>query len=372
MKRMKHLAAMTSVVSFAATWLSFAAAQTTQNTSATAVSVRVDVVNVLATVRDKKGALVTDLSRDDFTLTEDGQPQEIRYFSKESAQPLTLGLLVDTSLSQRSVLDQERSASLAFLDQIVRESIDKAFLIRFDSEVELLQDVTSSHHELEGAVALLRAPQPNESSGNSSDTTQDQEQTQGSHGSARRGTHGAGTLLYDAIYLASDELMKKLTGRKVLVVLSDGVDHGSKETLETAIETAQRSDTIVYSIFSKGENYYPSNHMGFGFPGGGMGGGMGRHGGGPRGYPQQESRPDGKKVLQQIAEQTGGRLFEVSKKLPVDQIYTDIEQELHSQYNLGYTPVEGTAAGYHKLQLTTKKKDLLVQAREGYYLNSAK
>jgi VWFA-related protein len=343
--------------------------------TAATLSVQVNVVNVFASVRDKKGNLVPDLTKDDFTLSEDGRPQNIGYFTKETNLPLTLGLLVDTSLSQRRVLDQERTASRAFLDQMVRENTDKAFIIHFDREVELLQDLTSSHQKLEDALNLLQTPNFSQSSdSNSPDAGSDQ--GRGGQG-AGRGFHGGGTLLYDAVYLASNELMKKQSGRKALIILSDGVDRGSKETLQYAMETAQRADTIVYSILFKDDEAYQSagGRGGFGFPGSGgpgMGGGMGRHGGGGRGYPQ-ETRPDGKKILQQISQPTGGRLFEVSKKLPVDQIYTQIEQELRTQYNLGYTPArfEGAAAGYHKIQLTTKKKDLVVQARDGYYSNPA-
>ena len=341
-------------------------ASTNKDEPAATVSVQVNVVNVFATVRDKKGNLVPELTKDDFTLTEDGRPQSIHYFARDTNLPLTLGLLVDTSLSQRRVLDQERSASRAFLDQMVRENTDKAFIIHFDREVELLQDLTSSHQKLEAALDNLQTPQFNQSSDNNPPDS-----------GAGRGFHGGGTLLYDAVYLASNELMRKQSGRKALIILSDGVDRGSKETLQYAMETAQRADTIVYSILFKNDEAY-SNHGGrggLGFPGiggPGMGGGMGRHGGG--GYPPRESRPDGKKVLEQISQPTGGRLFEVSKKLPVDQIYTQIEQELRTQYDLGYTPAraEGAAAGYHKIQLTTNKKDLVVQARDGYYSDGAK
>jgi len=347
-----------------------ASAANTKSDAATTVSVQVNVVNVLATVRDKKGKLVSDLGKDDFTLTEDGHAQSIKYFSKETNLPLTLGLLVDTSLSQRRVLDQERSASETFLDRMVREDTDKAFIIHFDREVELLQDITPSHQKLEAALALLATPQFGQSSGSPSGSPSDPDpgQSQGRGGNGRYGHSGGGTLLYDAVYLASNELMKKQPGRKALIILSDGVDHGSKETLEYAMETAQRADTIVYSIlFKDDEGYGSGGRGGFGFPGG-MGGGMGRHGGGGRGYPQ-ESHPDGKKVLEQISRETGGRMFEVSKKLPVDQIYAQIEEELRNQYNLGYTPAraEGNAAGYRKIQLATREKDLTVQTRDGYY-----
>jgi VWFA-related protein len=344
-------------------WLSPGArAEADDNDPASTVSVRVNVVNVLATVRDKKGNIVSDLTKDDFELTEDGRPQDIHYFAKDANLPLTLGLLVDTSLSQRRVLDQEREASHSFLVQMVREDRDKAFIIHFDREVELLQDLTSSHQKLEQALASLQTP--------SYSQPQNPQPTGGPYpgrgGQGGHRMHGGGTLLYDAVYLAADELMKKQTGRKALVILSDGVDQGSRETLEYAIETAQRADTIVYSILFKDDEAY-GNHGGFS---GGMGpwggGGMGRHGGR---YPQPETHPDGKKVLEQISKETGGRFFEVSKKQPVDDIYATIEQELRNQYNLGYTPARGQGAetGYHKIRLTTKKKDAVVQARDGYY-----
>jgi VWFA-related protein len=169
--------------------------------------------------------------------------------------------------------------------------------------------------------------------------------------------------LYDAVFLAADELMRKQEGRKAIILLTDGVDEGSKIRLDRAIEAAQRSNTLVYSILYADPEAYP--HQGYGQ----TGGGMGRHGGG--GYPprpQREEHPDGKKVLQRIAKETGGRFFEVSKKEPIDQIYDQIGEELRNQYNLGYAPDKAVAGpGYHKILVTTPSKDLIVQAREGYY-----
>jgi VWFA-related protein len=343
-----------------------------ENRPVTTMSVQVKVVNVLATVRDKHGKIVRDLNKDDFSLNEDGRPQTIRYFARESDLPLVLGLLIDTSMSQRRVLDQERSASHSFLDQMVREDKDKAFIIHFDREVELLEDVTSSHQKLEEALTSLRTPQFQRTS--ASDPS-DSGPAQGPGSGRRDRGFGGGTKLYDAIYLASDELMKKQQGRKALVILSDGVDRGSKETLEYAIETAQRSDTVVYSILFRDEEERNGDRGGFGGPRIGMGGpGMGgpRIGGGRRGgqrpYPQ-EQRTDGKKILERMSHETGGQMFEVSKKEPIDDIYRQIEEELRSQYSLGYTPDRGgsSADGYHKIHLATKKRDLAVQAREGYY-----
>jgi VWFA-related protein len=321
----------------------------------------VKVVNVLATVRDKHGQIVNNLTKDDFKLEEDGRPQTIRYFAKETDLPLTLGLLVDTSMSQRRVLEQERIASYAFLEHLMREDKDKAFVIHFDWEIELLQDLTSSRKKLNAALEKLDNPEFEQSGGG---------------GSPSSGGHhrGGGTTLYDAVFLASDELMQKQQGRKAVIILSDGVDTGSKVTLTRAIEAAQRANTLVYSILFSDKDAY-GNGGGFGGHMGGMGGGMGRPGGmgrgGPQRYPQQ-SHPDGKKVMEQISRETGGRFFEVSKKQSIDQIYASIEEELRNQYSLGYTPDKADAApGYHKIHLTTTQKDLVVQARDGYYSSGA-
>ena len=332
------------------------------------------VVTLPVTVRDKHNQIVKGLTKEDFTLTEDGHPQVIKYFNLDTNLPLTLGLLVDSSMSQRSVLDQEKTASKAFLDQMLTVDKDKAFVIHFDREVELLEDLTASRDKLKAAVDQIQVGSPqadNDSSGDS--------------GGGRRGMRGGGTQLYDAVYLASNELMKKQQGRKALIILTDGVDRGSKETLNTAIEAAQRADTEVYSIYFKGErggggggenrggNGYPGMGRHGGMGGGGYPGGGGGYPGGGGGYPrggggQSEPREDGKKILAQISGETGGRLFEVSKKETVDQIYATIEDELRSQYVLGYTPDKtNSGPGYHKVALTTNQKDVTVQTRAGYY-----
>ena len=317
------------------------------------ISIEVKVVNVLATVRNQHGDIMFNLDKSDFLLEEDGHEQAITYFARELDLPLTLGLLVDTSMSQRTVLGEERKASSSFLDHLLRPEKDKAFLIHFDHEVELLQDLTASRDKLEHALSLLTTPE-----WGGGGTSRGGGAGGGGPSRGGRGHGGGGTLLYDAVYLASNELMKKQAGRKALIILSDGVDHGSKETLSGAIESAQRADTLVYSILFVGEQSYPGGR-GYGGYHGGMGGG--------RRYPQ-EDRPDGKKVLKQLSAETGARLFEVSKKLPIDQIYAQIEQELRSQYSLGYTPVGPDAApGYHHLTLRTKQKDTTVQARAGFY-----
>ncbi|HYA98495.1 MAG TPA: VWA domain-containing protein, partial [Methylomirabilota bacterium] len=210
------------------------------------IAVEVKAVNVLATVRDRHGKIVSTLTKDDFTVQEDGRPQILNYFARGSDLPLRLGLLVDTSLSQRRVMDQERTASYSFLDQLLRQDKDLAFVIHFDREVELLQDFTASRPKLQAALQSLQTPQFDSDRGSSG----------GGRGGRGSGRRGAGTLLYDAVYLAGDELMSKQQGRKALIVLSDGVDRGSKEGLTTAIQTAQHADTIVYSILFKDEEGY--------------------------------------------------------------------------------------------------------------------
>ncbi len=365
-------------------------ADTKPSTQLSTMSVTVKVVNVPATVRDKHGKIISTLGKDDFVLEEDGRPQTIRYFAHDTDLPLTLGLLVDTSLSQRRVLEEERHASYSFLDQMLHQAKDVAFVIHFDHEVELLQDLTANREKLDSALQTMQTSSNSASQqqtgsqggngggsngggsngGSSNGGSSNGSGYPGGRGSGRHGgrSFGGGTLLYDAAYLASDELMKKQQGRKALIILSDGVDHGSKVGLETAIETAQKSDTVVYAILFKDDE---SNGRGFGGMGGGMGGGgypggMGRHGGGQR-YPQ-ESRPDGKKILERIAKETGGQLFEVSKKQPIDKIYAAIQEDLRNQYNLGYTPDRPASdGGYHKIILKTKEKDVTVQARDGYY-----
>jgi VWFA-related protein len=325
------------------------------------IAVEVKTVSVLATVRDKHGKIISNLTKDDFQLDEDGRPQTINYFAHESDLPLRLGLLVDTSLSQRRLIDQERSASYSFLDHLLRQDKDLAFVIHFDKEVELLQEFTPSRPKLQAALQALQTPQFDNNGGGGRSSGGGGSGNGGGGGGGRgRGSRGGGTLLYDAVFLASDELMSKQQGRKALIVLSDGVDHGSKETLAEAIATAQRADTIIYSILfaDDEENSRPG---GFGM---GQHGGM--HGGGGR-FPPQEQRPDGKKILEQLSKETGGRMFKVSKKETVDAIYAEIEEDLRNQYSLAYTPDKGNTVGYHKIHLVAKPKDLVVQARDGYY-----
>lgn len=324
----------------------------------------VKVVSVLATVRDKKGAIVRNLKKEDFALQEEGRPQVIKYFSQQTDQPLTLGLLVDTSGSQRRVLGKERDASITFIEQVLREDKDQAFVLHFDHDVELLQDLTASKKKLEDALNQMNAAvQPR--------MQRRQEGTNGGSYPGRGGRRPAGgTALYDAVLLASDELMRKQTGRKALLLLSDGVDSGSKVGIAECIEAAQRADTLVYSIlFADKEAYGGGRPGGFGGPGMGRRGGMGGGGmgGGRRGPVGANSANDGKKVLQRIAHETGGGFFEISDKHPLEKAYAQIEEELRNQYSLGYTSDSTAGPGFRSIQLTTNQKNLIVQARLGYY-----
>jgi VWFA-related protein len=278
-------------------------------------STEVKVVNVFATVRDKQGRLVRDLDKDDFEIREDGKPQVIRYFSRESDLPLTIGLLVDSSLSQGRVLQDELSASYRFLDDVLREKKDQAAVVQFDQAVVIRQKLTSSHKDLQDVLSLIDLPDM---------------KTPGAAG---------GTLLYDAVRQAAVQLMRTERGRKAFIVLTDGNDFGSNITLNDAIESAQRADTLVYCILFSDETYY----RGFG--------GVG-----------------GKGVLQKLAHETGGGFFAVTRQQGIEAIFKTIEDELRSEYSIGFVsdqPV--THSGFRTLKLTTTRKGLVVQATNRYY-----
>lgn len=311
----------------------------------------VKVVNLFATVRDKKDQVVRGLTKDDFVLDEEGRPQTVRYFSAESNLPLTVGLLVDTSGSTRNVLGDEREASERFLRQVLRPADDRAFVIHFDTEVELLQDLTGSREALERALAELasppqfqrqrggypgRGPYPNSGPG-------------GRYPGRGHGRGAGGTALYDAVFLGADEILRKQKGRKAIILLSDGDDNGSRIDLAAAVEASQRADTLVYTIlFGDPMMDYPGVRR------------AARRAG--------VELPDGRKVMQKFADQTGGRFFEVSRKIPLQRIFAIIEEDLRNQYSLGYTPDPPASGGsYRRIHLSTRQKGLVVQTRDGYY-----
>ena len=356
------------------------AAQQSSEQPAATLKIQAREVVLPVTVRDKHGALVSSLKISDFTLTEDGRPQVIKSFTRESNLPFRLGLLVDTSRSISAAMDNERKAAGKFVDQMLPAdpkagtAADEAFLIHFDREVELLEDFTASREKLHRELDDMGPTRAVDNSSAGPETSgDDRSETQ----ARRRG----GTQLYDAIYLASHDLMETKDGRKALVVFSDGADRGSKETLNDAVDAADHANVTIYTIYFKGEQ----ENNGNGFPGQGRRGGMGGGGypGGGGGYPgggypggggrrgpdtTAANGQDGKKIMEKIATRTGGRFFEAKKKDNLDEIYGQIAEELRGQYLLTYTPDKADSdGGYHKIALKASKDDLQVVTREGYY-----
>ncbi len=290
------------------------------------ISVNVDVVNILAAVRDKRGGLVPNLEQKDFSVFEDGKLQTIKYFSRETDLPLTIGMLVDTSGSQRNLIDIERNAASAFFSEVLHKK-DEAFLIQFGEEAELLQDYTSAPRLLNQALNQLRP-----SSG------------VGGLGPGPVPTVGGprGTVLYDAIYLAADDKLKGEVGRKVIVVITDGVDEGSRLTINQAIEAAQKSDAVIYSIEYSDPRAY---------------GGMFNFGG---------NAGDG--YLHKMSDETGGHVYRVDNRHPLDSVFKELQDEMRSQYSIGYTPINDVKDGsYRKLEIKVASREMKVQARKGYY-----
>lgn len=350
-------------------------------------------------VVDKKGTLVTNLTAKDFTLTEDGRPQVITSLTTDSSVPFRLGLLVDTSRPVMSAMDAERKAAQKFVDQMLpaapgADSVagkpvspatqtppplpgNEAFLIHFDREVELLEDFTNARDKLDREIDEMGPTSGQRSSPQGPETSDDDRGYGGSHAD-----HGNGAQLYDAIYLASDQLMKSKNGRKALIVFSDGADHGSKETLNDAIDAADRANLEVCTIYYKGQeerqnNGFPGGHrggMGGGYPGGGggwPGGGGGYPGGGGgngRRGPASESGVDGRKIMEEISQRTGGMFFDAKKKDDLDQIYGWIASGLRQQYVLTYTPdKQDSDDDFHKIVLKVNNPDYTVKTPEGYY-----
>jgi VWFA-related protein len=280
------------------------------------ISTKVNVVSFLATVHDRDGKVVKNLTPDDFTLLEDGIPQKIEFFTRESDLPLTIGLLVDTSRSQAGVLEQERRASHTFLDQVLRQDKDQAFVVSFDTRVETLQGLTSSRSELEAALNRLSIPGE------------------------------FATLIFSAVQKSSEDIMHQQPGRKAVILLTDGVAFRDPTSIGTAIEFAQRADTIIYAIrFSDSRMTGPV-----------------------RAAVRAGFKERGKQGLQRMAKETGGISYEVAKDQSIEEIYSQIEEALRNQYSIGYTPKRQADDGkYHKIKLTTKDHHLVVAARDGYY-----
>jgi len=288
------------------------------------IKVDVDVVNLYCSVRNKQNGLVSSLEKNDFDLSEDSAKQEIKYFTRETDLPLTIGLLVDVSGSQRNLIEIERRAAASFFSAVLRKK-DVAFLISFGADSELLQDITGSPRLLQqglndmklntGFAGINSGPVPTASK-------------------------VRGTVLYDAVYLAANDMLAKEAGRKAIILITDGEDEGSKLTIKAAIEAAQKADAIVYGILYVDRQFYGGFGLGY----------------------------SGESVLKQMADETGGRLFQVNGKNTLDTIFDQIQQEMRTQYAIGYSPTNAKKDGtFRKIDLRVSNKDLKVQVRKGYY-----
>lgn len=269
--------------------------------------VSVDLINVFCSVWDKNtNSFVTNLTREDFTVLEDEQKQEIRNFSRETSLPLTLALLIDTSQSVAPKLKFEQEAATNFFHSVLRDR-DRAMLVEFDSGVTLVQDFTSDPNKMAAKIKTLRA--------------------------------AGGTALYDAISLSCDEKLIREVGRKALVILSDGEDQSSKGTLEQAMEMALKAEATIYAI--------SVNRGGF-------------FGVGPT--------KDGDRIMKQLAEETGGRAFFPFKVEELEDAFRQINQELRSQYNIGYLSNNARRDGsYRRIEIKVPEKSLKLNYRKGYY-----
>jgi VWFA-related protein len=283
--------------------------------------VNVNVVNLFFNVKDNRGALIPHLTKTDFDVLEDGKPQTIKYFSTENDVPITLGLLIDSSLSMEHTLPEEKVVAGGFLQKVLTNR-DLAFVISFDISVDLLQDLTGDMHSLRSGLDKARI-----------NTNTAGMSPMGGPGPVPTGAgQNKGTLLFDAVYLAADEVLSKQVGRKAMIVLTDGEDVGSKLRLKDAIEAAQRADAVAYVLLIT-DPRYPSNHG----------------------------------DMSNLAEQTGGRIISVSRPDKLDKAFAEIAAELRSQYLLGFSSTNPVNDGKFR-KLEVKSKDgYKVQARKGYY-----
>ncbi|MGA7561540.1 MAG: VWA domain-containing protein [Terriglobales bacterium] len=270
------------------------------------IKARVNEVRVVFTVTDRHGHYIKDLRQTDFKVIDDQKPAEMRSFSSETNLPLQVGLLVDASNSVRDRFKFEQEAAIEFLNAIIRPHYDKAFVVGFDATPEVTQDFTDNTENLSAGVRMLRA--------------------------------GGGTAMYDALYFACrDKLMKQeQTGpvRRAIILLSDGDDNSSHVSREEAIEMALRADTIVYTI--------STNVSGM--------------------------KGKGDKVLERIADATGGRAFFPFQMRDVSDAFVSIQEELRSQYAVAYKPANFVADGrYRTIEILAQDKGLKVRTRKGYY-----
>ena len=287
--------------------------------------VSVNLVDLFFVVHDKSGKLVPNLTRADCSVFEDEKPQKLKSFNAQSDLPLSIGILLDTSLSQERVLPDEQKAASAFLRRILRPT-DESFLISFDVTVDLLADWTSSPDDLKRA---LDAAQINSSSGNFA------------NGTLPSITKPKGTLLYDAVYLASNDKLRQESGRKAMVLLTDGQDEGSEEKLQSAIEAAQKADAVVYVLLISDPGIFGTLDF------------------------------SSDSTMRKLVEATGGEVFPIGKngkKLPA--AFDAIEKQLRTEYQTTYTPSNAALDGsYRHIRVACRQngQTLKVQARQGYY-----
>jgi VWFA-related protein len=294
------------------------------------LKINVEVVQLFFNVKDKHGALIPNLSKENFDIFEDGKPQTIKYFKAESDLPLTLGILIDSSGSQQRVLEMEKEVGGSFLENILRKK-DEAFVISFDIDINLLQDFTNSVSRLRHALNEARINTGGVSCSGG---------PIGPQGPIPCSSTGPrGTALYDAVYLASHDELSHEVGRKAMILLTDGEDQGSRLKIKDAIEAAQKADAICYVLLIADRGFY-----GFG------------------GY-------SGDSEMKKLTQETGGRMIEVGNKIDkLRQAFDQIAQELRSQYNIGYTPTNTNRDGsFRKVEIKPKQGEYKIQARSGYY-----
>jgi Ca-activated chloride channel family protein len=282
---------------------------------AATLSVSVKVVALDAVVHDREGRLAGGLGKDSFQLRVDGKPVPVRYFNRDNDLPLTVGLLIDTSGSEATYFDTEALAGDTFLRNTLTRAEDRAFVARFDSEVAMLQGMTGNLSALHNGLRLLDYQR-----------------------SAQKAA--AGTLLYAAIAKVSQDVLGSMAGRRALVVMTDGEDNGSAIDLAHTIRQAQLDGVAVYSVLFTNED--PN-------------------------YPHAPGmRPSGIGVMREMAEATGGRSFVAGHGVSVSEIFASIAQDLRSQYRFGFSPPPSKPGRFHKLELQTVDRSLVVQTRKGY------
>ncbi len=286
------------------------------------IKVTSSAVDVYAIVEGRRGQLIRDLSKDDFKLTDDAAPQKLTNFSQETNAALSLGLALDTSLSQGRMLSMEQQAAKIFLRSVL-QSADRAFVLNFDVDVKLLSDFTNAPADLTRAIDSAQINQTGRSV------------------LPEEAAHPAGgTHLYDAVYLASNELMKARVGRKVLVLVTDGEDQGSKINLPKSIESAEKADVIVYSIVVSDPDFY--SLMG--------------------------ARYRGDASVRKLAVETGGRTIRLKSVAQIGSAFDRIARELRAQYLLGYSPSDVRHDGsFRRIHVTVRGRDCRVRTRTGYY-----